>query len=128
MEEMMLFVSEGHWFAAHVRWTEDMLLVLFPDARTGMISTEVRSFFQAFQKALGKTYLELNHTNLVQRKDSICGALAIVHITWLLGIIVDADHETTQACGKLKSLVIQSFPVVTVEVTMQVLGVYELKL
>ena len=98
MEEMMLFVSEGHWFAAHVRWTEDMLLVLFPDARTGMISAEVRSFFQAFQKALGKTYLELNRTNLVDRKDSDsdCGALAIVHMAWLLGIIVDADHETIQ--------------------------------
>ena len=81
MEAMMLIVSEGHWLAVHVRWTEDMLLALFPDARTGTILAEVRSFFQAFQKALGKTYFELNRTNLlVQRKDSICRALAIV--TW----------------------------------------------
>ena len=36
--------------------------------------------------------------------------------------------NATINCGKLKSLVIQSFPVVTVKVTMQVLGVYELKL
>ena len=38
------------------------------------------------------------------------------------------EIDATAICGKLKSLVIQSFPVVTVKVTMQVLGVYELKL
>ena len=47
--------------------------------------------------------MELNRANLVDRKDSDsdCGALAIVHMAWLLAIIVDADHESTQAWYQL---------------------------
>ena len=47
---------------------------------------------------------------------------------WDQSIVQMPRWQTTKHCGKLKSLVIQSFPVVTVKVTMQVLGVYELKL
>ena len=93
-EFLVVGAFNNHWQVLHLRWSEKELFVVVADAREAMMTRILEQFLAPFLLALGLEKLTISKDNLLlQKPDKICGALALVHAAYLLGLMATANYE-----------------------------------
>ena len=93
-EIFVLCAVEQHWMTIHFRWTQDELLALVATASSGHIGEVAKQFLSIIQQGLNKPKLTVTVDNMLyQKKDSICGALSLIHLAYFAGLIQDMTYE-----------------------------------
>ena len=93
-EILTMCAVNDHWIAVHFQWDAEELFVRVADAQEGVIRSDVESFIKFFQRTLEIQKLVLIRENiLIQQPDHICGALALAHAAFLLGLVDNISYE-----------------------------------
>ena len=93
-EFFVIGAFQNHWQVFHLRWSQKELFVVISDARENMMGKTLDDFLRPFQMALGVEKITVSKDNvLIQGPDKICGAIALMHLAYLLGLLASAKYE-----------------------------------
>ena len=93
-EIFVMCAIEQHWLTLQLRWSSEELFVVGANAQSEELSPAVMAFIDLFKKALEVNRVVTSVENMLyQQKDSICGALALVHMANLAGLIPEISYQ-----------------------------------
>ena len=93
-EIFVMCAIDQHWLTLQLRWSSEELFVVGANAQSEELSPAVMSFIDLFKKALEVNRVVTSVENMLyQQKDSMCGALALVHMANLAGLIPEISYQ-----------------------------------
>lgn len=92
-EVLVVCAFQKHWTTIRLTWYESTLTCQIADARANDLMEDLVKLLRLFQLAVGAEQMTFGRANLLlQQADTSCGALALVHLGYLLELVTEITY------------------------------------